>query len=266
MIYRHRHHSLLEVGFSLFLIIWIGTAHANSAYFQKNPVGWHWNDVTLKSVSKEHKHPRPKAPQLQKVMGPIQEVAKVHHAMIVARDRAVLNPTVASIHAYMIIQQAIENKATQFTMNWQKMLLLYPQYNYGVTHPTEAVANQLYQDRIRALKEHVVHRLSRHFGLLYFYRGSNPLSHQMAKTVVAFAKWNHFALIGVSMDHLTIPVIAENKANRGQATRLGVKALPALVLVNPKTGQHQVMAYGYLSQNELTTAAFNVSTHFKGLL
>ena len=154
----------------------------------------------------------------------------------------------------MIMQQS-----SQFSENWKKTMLLYPEFDYGITHPTDSSISQIKQSNLHNRQILIVKQLAKQYGLLFFYNGANPLSSQMERTVETFSQFYGFSTIAVSVDHILLPSKLKSKNDNGQAQALDIKALPALVLVNPKTSQHFVLTYGYASVNDLLTDCYNAS-------
>lgn len=228
---------------------------AFSQYYNQNPIGWHWNDEMEKQNKKQIKKPMI---ENKNNSNPILEMKRVHLALQYAKDRAVLNPTVENIREYLIIQNMIMNQSTRFADNWKKTMLLYPEFDYGISHPTDSAIAQVVQSNLHNQKAKIAKLMAKQFGLLFFYNGSNPLSLVMEKTLTQFASFYGFSIIAVSVDRNIIPHLLPTRIDNGQAMSLGVKAFPALVLVNPKTGAHHILTYGYASINELLTDCYNI--------
>ena len=241
----------------LLTVILSVNGYAQSTYFEKNPEGWHWNN--MKEAIKQTKSKKTKSTD------PIIQMKTIQKTLEIAKDRAVLHPTVSNIRDYLVIQNRITEQSTLFAQNWQKTLLLYPEFDYNLKHPVDSSENQAYQTQLHDLKVQTAHQLSSQFGLLYFYRGNDALDQVMAKTVLQFSSWYHFSLIGVSVDGKAIATINNNRINHGQLQAFNIKALPALVLVNPITGARSILSYGYASNDDLLTSCFNLATNFREL-
>lgn len=229
-------------------------ACAYSAYYNQNPIGWHWNNEQQEPPAlPKRKKTEPNMPN-----NPIQQMNRIHQLLAYYKDKAVLNPTVENIKEYLVIQNMIMEQSSLFSENWKKTMLLYPQFDYSISHPTDSAITQIAQSNLHDKQVSTVKMMAKDYGLLFFYNGNNPLSYQMEKTVSTFSKFYHFSTIAVSVDHAVIPGLLHTKINHGQAQALGIKALPALVLINPKTGSHSVLSYGYASLNELLMDFYNV--------
>ena len=244
------------------LMMGVGGAVASSNYYFHQPVGWHWDNVHQKAVVMKRK---PSAPTINQ-MNPMQQVKAVHHALMMAKDEAVMSPTPQNIARYMAIQKWVENQSTRFTVNWMKTLLQYPQYNYELHHPTASFINQVHNIHIDRAKAHLAKKLAKQDMLVFFYRGMNPLDQQYSKSVVPFAKQYGFKLMGASMDGYRIGSIKMNIDGRGYYRAFGLKALPALVLLNPQTGKHTLISYGYYAEDDILNSLYKVETNYKGNL
>lgn len=230
------------------------TVFAFSDYFNQSPIGWHWNNAIENSVIKAEK----KAPNdLQN--NPIAKMNRIHRLLQYYKDQAVLNPNVENIRNYLMIQNMIMQQSSIFSENWKKTMLLYPEFDYGIAHPTDSAISQIKQSNLHNQQILIVKQLAKQYGLLFFYNGANPLSPQMERTVETFSQFYGFSTIAVSVDHILLSSKLENKKDNGQAQALDIKALPALALVNPKTGQHFVLTYGYASVNDLLTDCYSAS-------
>lgn len=70
-------------------------------------------------------------------------------------------------------------------------------------------------------------------------------------------------MIPVSVDGVVNPLLPDSRMDQGQAEQLGVKFFPAMMLVNPKSGQVKPLSYGFISQDDLAKQFLYVSSDFK---
>jgi len=232
---------------------------AYSEYFNQNPMGWHWNNALENTSVKKEREASEESAKNDPTdpNNPIAKMNRIHNMLRYAKDQAVLNPTVENIKDYLMIQNMIMQQSTVFSENWKKTMLLYPEFDYGISHPTDSAISQIAESDLHNKKIATVKMMSKHYGLLFFYNGRNPLSAQMTKTVESFSNFYGFSTLAVSVDHQMIPSSLKQKSDNGQAEALEVKALPALVLVNPQSGTHFVLRYGYASVNELLSDCYD---------
>lgn len=230
-----------------------------STYYEKTPVGWHWNN-NLENANPKIEKPKPNQNKSDSDNNPIKQMDRIHHLLAYYKDKAVLNPTVENIREYFIVQNMMMKQSSLFAENWKKTMLLYPQFDYGISHPTDSAISQISQSHLHDKKAAVAKLMAHQFGMLFFYEGKNSLSAAMENTVSQFSHFYGFSVIAVSLDHVVIQGGMPSQMDNGQAAALGVKASPAVVLVDPKTGAHTILTYGYASINELLTDCYNVYT------
>lgn len=240
----------LKIAILFFGCITQSHSFAYSEYFNQNPIGWHWNNGLENTTVKKEKETSEKN-------DPITKMNRIHQMLRYYKDQAVLSPTVENIKAYLTIQNMIMQQSSAFSENWKKTMLLYPEFDYGISHPTDSAISQIAESDSHDKQIATVKMMSQHYGLLFFYNGNNPLSAQMTKTVESFSNFYGFSTIAVSVDHQIISSFLKQKNDSGQAQALEIKALPALVLINPKTATHFVLSYGYASVNELLTDCYD---------
>lgn len=227
---------------------------------QATPKGWQWYNAPAPLVQQHKKTKRVTWHQLDAKT----QVAVLHYLTMNAIDQAILNPTNDNVKQAIIWQNFWSNHASAFTLGWQRAMLKNPELDYTVTHPTENNTAKIHLAIEREQENQAIQHFAKTDGLFFFYRGKAPLDQAFSKVVETFIEAHRIALIGVSLDGVLLPGMAHNFADHGQAKALGVKAYPALILVNPKTHQTQPIHYGFASLNELSKAFLNVATNFKG--
>ena len=144
----------------------------------------------------------------------------------------------------------------------QKALLYYPQYDFSVTHPTSDLGAKLYDSEVVQNQKKRVKKLAQNHGLLFFYRGQNPLDVQQIPILQDFCKKFNFSLIPVSMDAKKSELLPNTRFDGGQAARLGIQYFPAIVLVNPRDSKFAPVAFGLTTQDVLLRHLNSVVNHF----
>ena len=220
--------------------------------------GWHWYPPVLPKTQKPLSWVVP-----LKQLTPQLQLKVIQWYINTAKDEAVLHPSVANNKRYLQWQQFATDKAGQFTKTMQDTLLLNPQldYNLKYSHYNNAAHITLVQQQ--AKENEAIDSFARTDGLFFFYRGKNPVDAGMAPMVVQFSRQHHMALIGVSEDGTLLSGVSDSRSDQGQSRRMGVKAFPALFLVNPSKHTYQPVAYGFISGDVLAAQFLNVATHFK---
>ena len=241
-------------------MLFFSSAFAGNAYFEHAPLGWHWNNIPKKQKIIK-KQPVKRQASLSQMSAP-EQIKTIHNAMIMAKDMAIMNPTPQNIASFLGMQQWMYQQSSRFANNWARTLLIYPEYNYRITHPTSNYILQYKHIEHHKQEKAMARKLAREYTLFYFYRGQNPLDQAFAKSVKSFASEYFFRLIGASMDKHALPNIKININGSDEYRAFHLKALPALVLVNPASGQSKVLHYGYTSINGLLDAIYNLVTQF----
>lgn len=180
-----------------------------------------------------------------------------------AKARAILYPTVENMRAYLILQNYVTNQALLFTKAWKETLLAYPELDYSILHPTQNSAQHIIYAEISKREKEAMRAFGMKYGLFFFYRGKEALDRALAPIIEAFGRENNIALIPISVDGKKIDVFGNNYINNGQAEKLGIKHLPALILVDPKNKKVIPLNYGFISEAELRRRFLQVATGFK---
>jgi hypothetical protein len=86
---------------------------------------------------------------------------------------------------------------------------------------------------------------------MFFYRGREAIDGQLVQVIKNFRETYGLSVIPVSVDGVINPMLPDSRTDQGQAQQLGVKFFPAMMLVNPKSGQVKPLSYGFISQDDL---------------
>ena len=107
-----------------------------------------------------------------------------------------------------------------------------------------------------------IETLAQHYGVMFFYRGQDPIDGQLVQVIKNFRETYHLSVIPVSVDGIVNPLLPDTRMDGGQASRLGIRYFPALMLADPKSGAVKPVSYGFISQDDLAKQFLNVSTDF----
>ena len=245
------------------MMVQSGFAATLEQYWPKQ--GWLWYNKPVKEVRiKVHKLRVQSLPSRQvQTLTASQQMSSLRHATKEALDKAILYPSEQHTLEYLRLQRFLTEKASDFTTTWQKTLLDHPELDYGVSHPMQSLGRQVMLAKENDQETQAIHEMAKHYGLFFFYRGKNKLDQALSSSIMAFAQDNHIALIPVTVDSRALSSMPDTRVDHGQAKRLGIKFFPALILVNPKTGEHKALSYGFISQNQLSKRFLAVATNFK---
>jgi type-F conjugative transfer system pilin assembly protein TraF len=138
---------------------------------------------------------------------------------------------------YFRLQNYWTQQAGLFSMSAKKAMLENPEldYNLQYSHYNGTVKNQLAADY--AEQRQAISTLAQHYGVMFFYRGREAIDGQLVQVIKNFRETYGLSVIPVSVDGVINPMLPDSRTDQGQAEQLGVKFFPAMMLVNPKSGQ-----------------------------
>jgi len=263
------------------------------AFAYKKAIGWHWynelpfvkekkerDERQMKNEQKEQEEQekqekREKQEKQENVANKeeesslasttaVIEIKKLRGLVEEAKAKAILVPTEVNVRDYISLQNYVAAKATVFSQVWQKVLLDYPDLDLRVVSPTQsAIQSVVYEERRKREIEAIKYFRER-YGLLFFYRGNNPLDSELAMVVNTFVQENNISFIPISVDGKALDMFATSgKINSGQAEKLGVRHFPALILVDPGGKKVRPLNYGFISSTELRERFLHLATDFK---
>ncbi len=177
-------------------------------------------------------------------------------------NAAVMNPTEATIAAYLEVNAFVNEKAARFAAGWREVLLTHPQWDWTAQHPTvNAASTALARDDERRTAEAAA-LLGRDWGLLFF-ADDGRLSALMLPLVERFA-----ALYGMELVVAAVgkgpamasddPLVVKPDAGLHRVAAGGLAVFPALVMVNraePDLAKARLIATGVADVAELARRA-----------
>lgn len=182
-----------------------------------------------------------------------QERSKVlHYFTMESLHKARQTHDVKDMEVFLSFQRYWLNEASIFQHNFQYALLRKPELDSTVKNPTSAIGTSLNEQQKGLYRQKAISELTQHYGLMFFYKGTDPYSEKQALVLKDFAQRYQFKYIPVSVDGVVLDSMPNSRRDSGQAKRLHVEVYPTLILVEPKTGQTMPIAHGFLTQDYLT--------------
>lgn len=227
--------------------------------------GWFWYNEPKDPPSRPEK-PRPPAPQTLPDLSKLsaQEQAKVLRGYTMeALNRAILYPTRENTATFLRWQKFWTDRASMFSQSFAAAQLSHPELDYNLEYPHYNSMAPFVQTRDQQKQQDAVTKLSRQYGLFYFYRGSDPIDVQMAGVVASFAKTNGISLIPVSVDGQVAATLPQSRPDTGQSRAMNITHFPALFLVDPASKNYRALSWGFMTQDDLSKRFLNVATGFK---
>ena len=145
--------------------------------------GWQWYNEKINPKEKENK-PVPAAPRQEPDI--MQKLTALQTATKRALYEAILYPGVDNFVKYFRLQNYWTQQAGLFTMSAKKAMLAHPEldYNLQYSHYNGTVRNQLAADQ--AQQRQAIAKLAEHYGIMFFYRGQDPIDGQLAQVINGF--------------------------------------------------------------------------------
>ncbi|EDU9493286.1 type-F conjugative transfer system pilin assembly protein TraF [Salmonella enterica subsp. enterica] len=222
--------------------------------------GWQWyNDPVKLPESRITEKPA----QVRQEPDIMQKLATLQAATKRALYEAILYPGTDNFVKYFRLQNYWTQQAGLFSMSAKKAMLEYPELDYNLQHShyNGTVRNQLAADQ--AQQRQAISQMAEHYGIMFFYRGQEPIDGQLAQVINSFRETYRLSVIPVSVDGVINPMLPDTRLDQGQAQQLGIRFFPAMMLVDPKKGTVRPLSYGFITQDDLAKQFLNVSQDFK---
>lgn len=213
--------------------------------------GWHWYAPALLATAAESKKTDFSELEPEAQLAALQKVT--HHL----KTKAILSGKVADVAAYKLAQDFWAEKSTQFAIAWERMLLAYPELDYSLRYSPKNSLARFSATAARKNEAKALAGLAKDRGLVLFYRAGDPQDRFFLSTLKKFEVTEKMALLAVAIDG------PDQQAALAKAKALGIGFFPALLLVNPRTGSHQIASYGVQSRAELMARLHHLATHWK---
>ncbi|QDO82434.1 type-F conjugative transfer system pilin assembly protein TraF [Shewanella psychropiezotolerans] len=243
-------------------VVMVMLSSLTRAAYASEAAGWRWYNEP-KTVITPPKQQERTAPSVTvtRTLSPTEQLRSFKRYFDDTLNDAVINPTNANkVEKSMRLNQYVAEQSSLYGMTFKKVLLANPALSYTKNHPTEQAARRPYLLLQRSQKVRAVRRLAQAgWGLFFVYKGREAIDKALAPSVQQFADQHGIDLLGVTLDGQALDSIHHTRQNQQHLT---VPFSPALVLVNPGTGEMKPLAYGFISQADLLGRFLNVATDF----
>lgn len=227
----------------IFMLCLIMPIFASAQVFYDKPEqGWYWYDENRIEDSKQ---PPITTESAQAQLEALKKEVEDKKAL------ALMNPTEENLKNYIRIQYEVNQRADLFATTWQKVVIKNPELDYTVKHPTNAVARRVYHQEQEAERKSSIDAFTNKYGLFFFFRSNCPYCHQFAPILNMFEQQYGLTVVPVSLDGKGLPEYPHPKPDNGIASKLNIDIVPAVIAVDPKTGETVPIAYGLVSVDEL---------------
>lgn len=164
-------------------------------------------------------------------------------------SRAMEEPTIENVRAYMEYNRLMMKLAENFSLAWQKALMMYPELESPV--PVSDSDKDLYFEVVEKKEREILYKLSRKAGLFFFYDGNCPFCERQAYYLKKFIVENPFFVVKpVSLDGSVFEEFPETVMDNGISQRLGVTTVPSIFLAFPPD-RFERISNGLVTASEL---------------
>ncbi|WP_454784004.1 type-F conjugative transfer system pilin assembly protein TraF [Legionella sp. WA2024007413] len=245
------------IKWGVFLLIFLNSL----SVFAEKPVGFLW--YSIEKEQKKSKQPSSRGKAFNQLSFTERDAVLRFYTME-ALHKARHTKKVEDMRVFLRLQDYWLKESTHFKQLFQQTMLVYPEYDYTVTHPTSNLGAKITDEVREAQRVEVINNLAKSHGLLFFYRGKSPYDMKQIPILVDFCHRFHLTLMPISIDGTISSQLPHSKIDSGQANHLGVHYFPAVILVNPKSNKTEPVAYGLTTQDVLMERFVQVATQFQG--
>lgn len=162
-------------------IVWLAALLCGPLVAYGKDAGWQWYN---EKVSPQETENKPAVPRQEPDI--MQKLATLQAATKRALYEAILYPGVDNFVKYFRLQNYWTQQAGLFSMSAKKAMLAHPEldYNLQYSHYNGTVRNQLAADQTQ--QRQAISKLAEHYGIMFFYRGQDPIDGQLAQVINGF--------------------------------------------------------------------------------
>lgn len=191
----------------------------------------------------------------------VETLARVTAELEELKAAAILDPEdPAKVAAYMRAQQWATNQAGKFSDQWRRVVWEDPTLDYTLRRPTEAQANNIFHDKRNEAEARVLKAVSEKFGFFFVFEGEATCATcvKQAEIIERLAKRVEVNVLGVSRDGSALPQFPNPLVDSGQLEAWGYegKPVPAILMVDPQTGDVQPVTFGLRAEAEILERVF----------
>jgi conjugal transfer pilus assembly protein TraF len=228
---------------SFFLVCFRGVCES---YFTTHERGWHWYERDAQPDNKNKQ-----ISEAGQLLSPLERLKQYQQKLETAKAEAVLNPTPQNVAAYQKLQYQMMDKSQKFAEVWIQNVYKNPSLSYETKTPSSQNARHIYLREEEHKKEQKIEKLSKEYGLFFFFKKNCAYCEAFAPIVKRFAKKYRWEVLTVSEHGEKLEGFERNMRDNGLAEIWGVSVYPSLFAVNPKTGDVIPVANGMISTGEM---------------
>ena len=241
--------SIIKVIFIVSIVLTMtNSGYCNESFYKNHARGWHWYERNKENEEVIVTHEQNSKPS---AITPTQEVENIKKEAESKLHNAMIKPTEENVIEYIKTQEKIADRSEKFSEVWQKVVYKNPELDRTLKHPVSYNALHISKEEVSKNKRQKIRELSKEYGLMYFFRGDCKYCQGFSNVVKRFANEYSWDLMPVQIGDVPMEGFENAKKDNGVSTQLGIKAVPALIAVHPKSGDMIPLAFGYISESEI---------------
>lgn len=164
---------------------------------------------------------------------------------------AIISPTDENVKTYIEAQRRWISQSNLFSQTWGRTLLNHPEIGDFLTTPTSSYGILTKKSHDLETRKELLHKLSKDYFLLFFFRSTDPYSEKVAEVVQLFATTNNWKYKAVSLDGDGLRNLPAFEADKGISAYFGPQITPSLFIVNPTENQAYPVGAGLVTVSEI---------------
>lgn len=225
-------------------------------FFDRWREGWFWYEDPLRDRKSEDKLRTPAASSVESASA---QLARIQKDLEEAQAKAVLDPTEPNVRAWLSYNNWMQSSAARFGEVAQKVLWQSPALDNTVAQPVNHLALAQFRSDQSRERDDAMRALGTTHALVFFMKGDCPYCHKFAPILRDFAARVGLTVFPVSLDGGGLPEYPEPRVEHNAATRFGVEVVPAVFLVEPRSGERTPIAFGVVSAEELAERLYTIT-------
>lgn len=222
------------------LIIVTTNGFGDDSFYQDKTSGWFW----YQDPKINHKNIKLEPDFAQQVDVEKEELDRVLKV-------AIKSPTDANLIQFIKLRNKLIDQSYNFGLRLRQVDLINPELDQLKTYPVNQVSKEIYKAQKREHIQQKIAKLTKTHGLFYVFASGCAYCHAFAPTVKNFANKYGWSLIPISLDGVPIVDFPDARQGYGLEKKLGIKAIPALIMIEPKSGKVLPITTGVVSEEEI---------------
>lgn len=219
----------------------------DKSFYEDHARGWHWYEPDETKSDDAAKETLPLSLQY-----PATEELKQYQAQLEeAKALAVMHPTPQNVFNYQRMQYEMVEKSGRFAEVWKRNVYKNPEIDYTQKSPVSQNARHIYLEEQQKQIEEKIRKLSKKYGLFFFFKNDCPYCAAFAPVVKLFSEKYGWEVLAISEFGEKHELFQRSVQDNGLAETWGVNTYPSLFAVNPKSGHVIPVAIGMISVQEM---------------